>query len=78
MLECLYQNMTDRMVILKCVGANEFYREKVVLPTESFWFKAPSEARLEIWQMSINGEMLHLLADVTDYCVGSERSVAAV
>ena len=78
MLECLYRNATDSMVILKCVGTDEFYREKVVLPTESFWFKAPEEARLEIWQMSINGKMLQLLADVADYRVGSEESVAAV
>lgn len=71
MKECLYQNNTDRMTVLKCIGPNEFYREKVVLPTESFWFEAPSNARLEIWQMSLQGQMLHLRADASDYAVDS-------
>ena len=33
MQECLYQNDSDRMIVLKCIGANKFYREKVVMPT---------------------------------------------
>ena len=48
MVECIYQNDTDRMVIVKCIGADHFYREKVVMPTETFWFEAPRDARLEI------------------------------
>ena len=55
------------MVILKCIGEHHFYREKVVMPTEVFWFEAPAEARLEIWKMSVTGQMLHLRADVSDY-----------
>ena len=37
------------------------------MPTEMFWFEAPAEARLEIWKMSVTGQMLHLRADVSDY-----------
>ncbi len=73
MKECLYQNNTDRMIVLKCIGPNEFYREKVVLPTETFWFEAPIDARLEIWQMSLQGQMLHLRADVSDYAIDSPK-----
>ena len=40
MIECVYQNDTSRMVIVKCIGADHFYREKVVMPTEVFWFEA--------------------------------------
>ena len=72
MIECVYRNDTDRMVIVKCVGDNNFYREKVVLPTEMFWFEAPQEARLEIWKMSIAGQMLHVRADVRDYAMQEE------
>ena len=73
MPECLYQNNTDKMIVLKCIGDNKFYREKVVMPTESFWFEAPVGARLEIWQMSLQGQMLHLRADVSDYAITSEE-----
>ena len=69
MQECLYQNDSDRMIVLKCIGANKFYREKVVMPTESYWFEAPRDARLEIWQMSLQGQMLHHRADITDYAI---------
>ena len=67
MIECFYRNDSSRMVILKCIGEHHFYREKVVMPTEVFWFEAPPEARLEIWKMSVTGQMLHLRADVSDY-----------
>ena len=76
MIECIYQNDTDRMVIVKCIGADHFYREKVVMPTETFWFEAPREARLEIWKMSISGQMLHVRADVSDYATEDEASPA--
>ena len=76
MIECIYQNDTDRMVIVKCIGTDHFYREKVVMPTETFWFEAPSDARLEIWKMSISGQMLHVRADVRDYAMKDEVTAA--
>ena len=72
MIECVYRNDTDRMVIVKCVGDNHFYLEKVVLPTEMFWFEAPEESRLEIWKMSVSGQMLHVRADVSEYVMNEE------
>ena len=39
MIECVYQNDTSRMVIVKCIGADHFYREKVVMPQRSFGSK---------------------------------------
>ena len=67
MVECVYKNDTSRMVIVKCIGADHFYREKVVMPTEVFWFEAPHDARLEIWKMSMAGQMLHVRADAVSY-----------
>ena len=78
MIECVYRNDTDRMVIVKCVGDNNFYREKVVLPTEMFWFEAPQEARLEISKMSMTGQMLHVRADVRDYAMQEEPATESV
>ena len=72
MIECIYTNDSDRMVIVKCIGEHHFYREKVVMPTEVFWFEAPAQARLEIWKMSISGQMLHLRADVSEYAMKQE------
>ena len=67
MVECIYQNDTRRMVIMKCIGSNQFYLEKVIMPSEIYLFNAPKEARLEIWRMSMSGQMLHVRADVSDY-----------
>ena len=74
MVECIYQNDTSRMVIMKCIGSSQFYLEKVILPSEVFLFNAPKEARLEIWRMSISGQMLHMRADVNDYQMSSNNS----
>jgi hypothetical protein len=40
--------------------------------TEVFWFEAPQDARLEIWKMSITGQMLHVRADVSDYAMADK------
>ena len=42
------------------------------MPTEVFWFEAPQDARLEIWKMSMTGQMLHVRADVSDYARDEE------
>ena len=78
MIECVYRNDTDRMVIVKCVGDNHFYLEKVVLPTEMFWFEAPQESRLEIWKMSVSGQMLHVRADVSEYVMNEEPATESL
>ena len=78
MIECIYKNDTDRMVIVKCIGEDHFYKEKVVMPTEMFWFKAPQDARLEIWKMSISGQMLHVRADVADYAMDDEPAAESL
>jgi hypothetical protein len=67
MVECIYQNDTSRMLIMKCIGSSQYYLEKVIMPSEIFLFNAPKEARLEIWRMSMSGQMLHVRADVSDY-----------
>ena len=77
MLECLYKNETDHMVILKCVGINQYHLEKVVMPTESFLFEAPAEARIEIWQMSRNGKLLHRRAEASDYIISPINAMAS-
>ena len=48
------------------------------MPTEVFWFEAPPEARLEIWKMSVTGQMLHLRADVSEYAIKSESAMESI
>ena len=72
--ECIYQNDTSRMLIMKCIGSSQFYLEKVIMPSEIFLFNAPKEARLEIWRMSMSGQMLHVRADVSDYRISPRDS----
>ncbi len=74
MENCVYRNETPKMVVLKCIGANNFYLEKVVMPAEWFWFEAPLEARVEIWQMAVNGQLLSVRADVSDYLATPQPS----
>ena len=71
MIECVYRNNTNKMVIVKCIGESHFYLEKVVMPKEMFWFEAPQEARLELWLMSPQGQMLDVRAYAADYAMDS-------
>ena len=46
------------MLIVRCIGENSFYVEKVVLPSEIIAFEAPKDARVEIWGSDLSG--LHI------------------
>ena len=48
------------------------------MPTEVFWFEAPKDARLEIWKMSMTGQMLHVRADVSDYAMNEEPATESL
>ena len=48
------------------------------MPTEVFWFEAPDDARLEIWKMSMTGQMLHVRADVSDYAMNEEPATESI
>jgi len=73
MIECVYRNNTNKMVIMKCIGESRFYLEKVVMPKEMFWFEAPQEARLELWLMSPQGQMLDVRAYAADYAMDNDQ-----
>ena len=63
MIEFSYKNEHSRMLIVRCIGENSFYVEKVVLPSEIIAFEiiafeAPIDARVEIWGNDLTG--LHI------------------
>jgi len=53
-----YQNQSKNMVILRCIGPNRFFLEKVILSYERFSLMAPQGSKIEIWGNSIDG--IHL------------------
>jgi len=58
MIDCAYRNGSDRMVIVRCVGPQEFYLERVVFPFELLSFLCPQTARVEIWSHCLGGPEL--------------------
>lgn len=59
---CLYRNSSDRMVILRCVGPESFFLEKVLFPFECWSFLAPDDAEVELWCHGLGGaELLETL-----------------
>jgi len=55
---CTYRNSQDRMVIVRCFGAQQFYLERVVFPFEILSFSAPADAEIEIWTHGLGGPEL--------------------
>ena len=54
MIEISYRNPKDRMIVIRCLGPNNFFYEKVLFPHELVGFLAPENAILEIWGIEHN------------------------
>ena len=53
-----YRNKSERMVVLRCVGPNNFFFERVLFPSELLVFSAPEDSRVEIWGDELYGARL--------------------
>tara|TARA_Y100001968_G_scaffold325593_1_gene367098 strand:- start:631 stop:864 length:234 start_codon:yes stop_codon:yes gene_type:complete len=53
-----YKNQSNHMVVLRCIGPNRFFIEKVVLSSEIFSLMAPYGSRVEVWGGNKDG--MHL------------------
>lgn len=53
-----YRNESSKMVILRCVGPESFFREKVMLPYEDLVWDCPMDSRVDIWSYGLNGPEL--------------------
>jgi len=58
LLDCVYRNASDRMVILRCCGPHAFFLERVVFPFELLSFQCPSDSEVEIWTHGLGGPEL--------------------
>jgi hypothetical protein len=61
-LTCGYRNASDRMVIVRCIGPDEFFLERVVFPFELLSFDCPPSTDVQIWTHGLGGaELLETL-----------------
>jgi hypothetical protein len=52
---CQYHNASNQMVILRCIGPESFFLEKVVFPFEKWLFCCPPQSRIDIWSHGLVG-----------------------
>ncbi|MDM7952226.1 MAG: DUF1830 domain-containing protein [Cyanobium sp. CZS 25K] len=57
-VDCGYRNGSDRMVILRCIGPEQFFLERVVFPFELLTFQCPARSEVEIWTHGLGGPEL--------------------
>lgn len=57
-LACAYRNSSDRMVIVRCIGAEAFFLERVVFPFELLSFECPRDTEVRIWTHGLGGPEL--------------------
>lgn len=55
---CQYSNLSERMVILRCVGPDAFFHEKVIFPFEAWSFACPAGSDVQIWTHGLGGAEL--------------------
>ena len=61
-MACGYRNASDRMVIVRCIGPDEFFLERVVFPFELLSFECPPSTDVQIWTHGLGGaELLETL-----------------
>ncbi|MFI0403020.1 MAG: DUF1830 domain-containing protein [Cyanobium sp.] len=58
LLDCTYRNNTDRMVILRCCGSDQYFMERVVFPFELLAFACPPQSEVKIWSHGLYGPEL--------------------
>ena len=65
MVDFSYRNITSSMVILKCIGPDSFFLERVIFPQEVFSLMAPEGSHLEIWGIESYGPNLEQRLRIT-------------
>jgi hypothetical protein len=68
-LTCGYRNSSDRMVIVRCIGPDEFFLERVVFPFELLSFMAPPDSVVQIWTHGLGGAELRESLSIDELCL---------
>ena len=58
LLACGYRNNSERMVILRCTGPEQFFLERVVFPFELLSFQCPAKSDIKVWTHGLGGPEL--------------------
>ena len=70
---CHYRNLHERMVILRCVGPERFFHEKVIFPFEDWLFSCPANSDVQIWSHGIGGTELVEVFPASDLLVEEQQ-----
>jgi hypothetical protein len=70
---CHYRNLNERMVILRCVGPDQFFHEKVVFPFEDWLFSCPASSDVQIWSHGNGGMELLEVFPASDLLVDEQK-----
>ena len=65
------------MVIVRCIGPDEFFLERVVFPFELLSFMAPPDSVVQIWTHGLGGAELRESLNVDELCM-DEPAVEAL
>jgi hypothetical protein len=52
---CHYTNLSEQIVILRCIGPDRFFHEKVIFPFEDWLFSCPASSDVQIWSHGVHG-----------------------
>ena len=77
-LTCGYRNSSDRMVIVRCLGPQEFFLERVVFPFELLSFLAPADTEVQIWTHGLGGPELVESIPVAELVMEDNTGAATV
>jgi hypothetical protein len=55
MTSCLDRNTSNPMVILRCIGPETFFQEKVAFLFEDWLFRCRPHSRVNIWRYGLTG-----------------------
>jgi hypothetical protein len=72
---CRYHNANNQMVILRCIGPEAFFQEKVVFPFEDRLFRCPPQSRVDIWSHGLTGAEQVDSIHVQDLLLSAEIAV---
>jgi hypothetical protein len=76
-LVCSYRNGSDRMVILRCLGPEGFFLERVVFPFEMLNFNCPKDSEVKIWTHGLGGPELVESLKADDLILDSKTQAIA-
>ncbi|MFZ9230165.1 MAG: DUF1830 domain-containing protein [Prochlorococcaceae cyanobacterium] len=77
LVSCGYRNSSDRMVIARCLGPDQFFMERVVFPFELLSFQCPDQSELEIWTHGLGGAELVETIPVADLLIEDPNEAPA-